>query len=269
MVTVRLFSAARAVYYVFYRLTVRLRCRCQDWLGGGAAPPAMLRFRVSESTSVEEFHSVGRNTVLAIEQALEAAGRPLATFGAVLDFGCGCGRTLSWMARAAPGLKLHGTDVDGEAVAWCRTNLPGIQFGTNGALPPLNYADNSFDLAYAISVFTHLNEDHQRRWLAELGRVVRPGGLLLFSVHGARCRAGVTVEDGARLAQCGFLHKTSAKLRGIVPAWYHTTYHSRDYVLRAVSEWFRPVSYAEGGLGYQDLVIVERPRAEESVARAV
>jgi hypothetical protein len=39
----------------------------------------------------------------------------------------------------------------------------------------MDYANEQFDLIYAISVFTHLTEDLQHSWLNELGRVKRGG----------------------------------------------------------------------------------------------
>src|SRR5581483_8009602 len=71
-----------------------------------------------------------------------------------------------------------------KAVDWCRENLSFASFMRNGLAPPLDLDDETFDLAYALSVFTHLTEDLQRAWRDELHRVLRPGGLLLLSTHG-------------------------------------------------------------------------------------
>ena len=82
-----------------------------------------------------------------------------------------------------------------------------------------------FDLIYAVSVFTHLDLDLGRRWLADLHRILKPGGLLLFSVHGEAAWKGLPEEDVAELRRTGFLFKRSAKLHGILPDWYHTAFH--------------------------------------------
>ena len=49
--------------------------------------------------------------------------------------------------------------------------------------PPLDFASGSFDLIWALSVFTHLT-DNSLPWLAELHRTLRPGGLLIASYMG-------------------------------------------------------------------------------------
>ena len=56
--------------------------------------------------------------------------------------------------------------------------MPRSTFEANNALPPLLFPDCAFDLVFAISVFTHLDEQYQLAWLAELRRVAQPGAIL-------------------------------------------------------------------------------------------
>src|SRR5512145_2794832 len=52
----------------------------------------------------------------------------------------------------------------------------------SGSLTSLPYPDDSFDRALCLDVLEHLTFDEQPRALAELQRVLRPGGELLVSV---------------------------------------------------------------------------------------
>ena len=79
---------------------------------------------------------------------------------------------------------MHGCDIDGDSVAWCRESLPTGHFEHASPEPPTPYEDRFFDLVIGCSVFTHLTEPMQEAWLAELRRVLAPGGLLVVSVHG-------------------------------------------------------------------------------------
>ncbi|MGO9240865.1 MAG: class I SAM-dependent methyltransferase [Bryobacteraceae bacterium] len=260
----RLRPPARAVLFPLYRGAMRLRCWCLDRieqreLGGGLRlPPAMLRFRVDENPSARVFLDTGRKIAHDIQTALASIGRPFTGFDTVLDFGCGCGRPLIWLAREYPGKAFHGTDVDEASIRWCRQHLPLAGFAVNPPLPPTEYPDGMFDLILAISVFTHLDEEPQLRWLEELRRILRPGGVLLASLHGEHSWMALPREDLETLRRRGFLFKRSAKLRGIVPAGYHTAHHSRDYAERTFAQYFTVLSYREAGLGYQDLAALER-----------
>ena len=48
----------------------------------------------------------------------------------------------------------------------------------------IDFDATSFDLVYALSVFTHLTSELQLAWRDELLRVLRPDGLLLLTTHG-------------------------------------------------------------------------------------
>jgi SAM-dependent methyltransferase len=52
-------------------------------------------------------------------------------------------------------------------------------------LPPLQFEDESFDLVQLASVFTHLPLEHQRRWIEEIRRLLKPKGVLVITLHGA------------------------------------------------------------------------------------
>jgi cyclopropane fatty-acyl-phospholipid synthase-like methyltransferase len=190
-----------------------------------------------------------------IAERLREAGLDFEPGCRVLDFGCGCGRTIIWLTHEYPEVEFHGSDVDSEAIEWCRTHLLRERFETNAPLPPLRYPDGYFRAIYCLSVFTHLNESMQDAWLPELHRVLEPGGLFVLSVHGRNAARSLTADDVAALKAVGFLHKTSNKLRGIVPNWYHTTWYSRDYITNRLTDWFEGVSYFEVSDGLQDFII--------------
>jgi cyclopropane fatty-acyl-phospholipid synthase-like methyltransferase len=222
-----------------------------------AVPPPLLRYKVSESTDIRLFLDVGQRIATAIERAIDDAGVPMNQMKRVLDFGCGCGRTLAWLISRFPNTQFFGADIDSMSVQWCREHLRG-SFCCNQDAPPLSYADAEFDCIYAISVFTHIDERYQLEWLAEFRRVLRPGGLLLVSVHGVGTAKGLRVEERATLRAQGILFKRSSKLRGIHPDFYHTTFQTKDYVLQKWSRFFDIVDYKQLGLGYQDLIVLRR-----------
>ena len=259
----------RPTAFWLYRMSVRLSSWYQDQTtqqdpGGLPVPPALMRFRVGETLDAEIHLTVGRNTVNNISHVLGSNGRSLIDFESILDFGCGCGRTLTWLRPEAKHSEIFGTDVDQESILWCQANLAGLQFSVNQPDPPLQYAEKSFDLVYAISVFTHLDQERQWRWFKELHRILRPGGWLLISLHGRSASNQLSGDDLARLVSDGFLFKTSSKLNGLLPDWYHTAYHTQEYVEIALSSIFRIVAFLPGGFGLQDAVILERAMEEVS-----
>ena len=169
-------------------------------------PPARLIYLVAGSYSIEWFLTLGRDGAQSIVETLARHDIDVAKLNAVLDFGCGCGRVLRYFARYK-GVRLHGTDYNPRPIAWCRQRLGGgsqsgsaAQFETNQLAPPLPYPDASFDLVYALSVFTHLDEELQRAWLDELRRVSKPGGHVLITMHGAAYLPGLSPPEQAEFA---------------------------------------------------------------------
>jgi len=134
----------------------------------------------------------------------------------ILDFGCGTGAFLPHLERFG---RVSAVDGDENAVAFCheRGRHEVVHVPADALLP---FDDEAFDLITALDVLEHIEDDVAA--MAELRRVLKPGGILLAAVpafmflwgdqdeishHFRRYRAG---DLGARLRRAGFsVEKTS------------------------------------------------------------
>lgn len=236
-----------------------------------AIPPEDLQIRVT-GAAAGAFHATGAQVARRISELLEAAGHPLGEARSVLDFGCGPGRVIGSMADLNPQASYSGSDIDAEAIAWCRGAMGDVaDFQANGAKPPLPFPDQAFDLIYSISIFTHLPEDLQHLWLAELRRVLKPGGILLTTTLNPE---GYDLPQDIRAAgvKRGFVYWGEAEATDGLPDFYRLAYHGHAYVRRVWSAYFDVVRIGEHDLNNtQDSVILRRRRFDPvyGVRRAI
>jgi SAM-dependent methyltransferase len=231
-----------------YRWLLFRHVDAKDRANGAAAnlPPAELRYRVSSSPDAQNFIAIGKKCANDIQSAVRNAGYDLRKFERILDFGCGCGRTLVHLKDLAPDAQFDGTDIDEGAIKWCEQNLRFATFSIGNASPPTDYAPDNFDFIYAISVFTHLDEDYQFRWLEELRRIATPGGVLLLTV------------DSSLVGDKNFVFQRSYE-DGLFPAWYQNAFHSQKYVVENFGRYFEVMTYLPKGMNeHQDVVVLRK-----------
>jgi len=229
-------------------------------------PDEERRFRVIGDRDPVGFLVSGATDYHRLDRALAAvSGRHLHESRRLLDWGVGCGR----VARHFPagrGAFLTGCDIDRDNVEWCSQHLHGT-FVASLLTPPLPFGDASFDVVYGISVFTHLREPMQLRWLAELARVTAPGAILLLTTHGQ------TAIDFSRLSPADYARVTQdVQSAGIVVSGTNTqldghaehegeyvnVYHSADYVRRTWGGFFEVLHILPGYILHHDLVVLRR-----------
>lgn len=222
-------------------------------------PPDALQVRQAGGVWGRGFYVEGRVILAQIEAAYRDAGKPLGSAEAILDFGCGCGRVLANFADLSHAGELWGCDIDAEAIAWIQANLGSLgQFRHTPALPPTDFERGQFDAVYAVSVFTHLPEELQFAWLTELRRIVRPGGILVASVHGGHHWAQADPGLRTEVAMRGFAYRTPQATPGL-PDFYHLAFHSEAYVRAKWTRFFELVAYRERHIhGVHDAVVMRR-----------
>jgi len=218
-------------------------------------PPEHLRFRVHGGRDLAGYLRLGETIARNLNQLLLDKMVELPASANVLDFGCGPGRVITWFQPEHKEWKFHGTDIDPEAIGWARDNLSNIAaFDCNEASPSLRYADGYFDFIYSISIFTHLPELMQSAWLAELARIIRPGGYLALTTHG-----GSLLPKRLQMPSSGFYYAVGDGTAGL-PEFYQTSFQTTEYIEREWSKYFRIEKILERGLAeHQDLVVCRKP----------
>lgn len=125
---------------------------------------------------------------------------------AILEVGCGAGR--DGTALRSAGLAYTGVDLSAAGVALCAgSGLPAVQ----ASAVELPFRDGVFDGGWTMSTLMHLPGDDFELALAELARVIRPGGLLELGVWGADA-PGIRIDDQGRY----FRQRTDDRLRELL-----------------------------------------------------
>jgi SAM-dependent methyltransferase len=116
-----------------------------------------------------------------LDRALLAALIEQAPAGTSIgDLGCGPGHVTGWLA--AHGATAAGIDLSAGMIDVARREQPGAEFRV-GDLLSLPAADGEFGAVVAFYSIIHLTPGELPAAVAEMHRVVRPGGLVLLAFH--------------------------------------------------------------------------------------
>lgn len=143
-------------------------------------PPEELRMHVGTRTTAANFWAQGLSSSTRVRRVFGEEPS-----GPVLDWGCGCGRTLRWLLNSAAWCEHYrGCDVDAAAIKWLQQHTP-CQLAVCSDHPSLPYGDASLHGLFSFSVLTHIPPEMHRAWYTEMRRVLRPGAKALLTVQGS------------------------------------------------------------------------------------
>ena len=232
---------------------------------GPELPDAERRLRVWGTVEPTSFLFEGYSTFKKLDLALlKTVNRPLSDFADVLDWGCGCGR-VTRNFYALPKTRVFGIDVDEDNVGWCRDHLNFGNYRVAPLRPPTDLPSRSFDLIIGISVLSHLGEQNQREWLAELSRLAKPGAILLLSTLGksAAARSYWMAENWHRWQRSGFaVNANDSNVPSVTPEddYYVTAFLTESYIRKNWSSVFEILDFIPSYISnHQDLVVMRKP----------
>ena len=170
----------------------------------------------------------------------------------LLDVGCNAGELLTDIRAVYPTMRLAGVDVNAKEVALAAARLPDVEFhsASGDALP---FPAASFDCVTCIETLEHIPAARRKATIAEIRRVLRPGGQFMLRVPHAGAFAwldsnnlrfrfprlyGATVRRGRRDA--GYAHGSADVV------WHH--HFTKDEILALAGDGWRLEGERTGGL---------------------
>lgn len=147
----------------------------------------------------------------------------------VLDFACGFGRLLRFLVHDLPPEQIHAAEIQRPALDWV-SHRHGVHTLASGPRPEDFQPDQRFDLIWVASLFSHLPEALFERWLGRLNALLKPGGVLCFSVHDE-----ALLPTGMAVGQRGIHYISGSENADLDPSIYGTSFVSADFVKRAAA----------------------------------
>ncbi|MCH6206664.1 class I SAM-dependent methyltransferase [Brucella ciceri] len=190
------------------------------------------------------------------------------------EMGCASGRVVRHFAHQTDA-KIWCADINLRHTEWIRKFLPPhIKAFNNTAFPYLPIESNSVDIASAFSVFTHI-DDLELMWIAELARIIRPGGMAYITVQ---------TENTWEKYKTGWIKDVLMPMASVIPDyeiglhtfeeplpkektvyWWQTrtvynstVFHTTDYLRREWSRFFNVIEIIPNGSTYQDVIVLQK-----------
>ncbi len=210
-----------------------------------------------------------------IKDRLAERGLSLSADDPIFELGAASGRVSRHFWCQGGFQNLWCSDISAQHIEWIRRFLPeGIKIFQNTILPNLPMADNLLGFVFAFSVFTHIDE-YELGWIAELNRVLRPGGIAYITVHTERTWKRLNPDIGLYNWMLGMkknsldIDFTEEIMAAPMPAdrfaagdnqvYGANVFHSISYIKKTWGRYFDVIDIIDGGAEYQDVAILRKP----------
>jgi len=133
-----------------------------------------------DNPDMDRFFADGERIVAHVLQGIRDPGS-----GVALEIGCGLGRLCRALATRFD--RVIGVDISPEMIARARELVPECEFKVNDGADLEDVPRASVDLVLTFTVFQHIpDQEVVRRYVAEIGRVLRPGGSAYLQWNASR-----------------------------------------------------------------------------------
>ncbi len=162
----------------------------------------------------------------------------------ILDFGAGIGASVPYVAKYFKTAKLTCVDPSQRSLEVAQVRHPGAAAYVPFDGQKIPFADGSFDIAYAMCVFHHIDAKEHVSLLGELRRVLKPKGLLFIFEHNPYNPLTVRVVNDCPIDENAVLIAGKAMAQRLASAGFEATaIHYRIFFPNAL-RFMRPLESA-------------------------
>lgn len=215
----------------------------------------------SSLNPIRDYLADGWRTMAELVLLLEQVNHPLLRAKSVLEFASGHGRFTRHLVKALGPQRVVVSDVVGDAVEFARDAFK-VQGFVSASQPEHVVWPHQHDVVFVLSLFSHLPRSTWARWLQRIYAMVAPGGVLVFTTHGAEAvrKQGVTLDPE------GYFFTPSSESNAIAGQEYGTAFTSESYVRGQIAQHlpdaqilqFAPQHFWH----HQDAFVVQSPMAD-------
>ncbi len=209
--------------------------------------------RGSELIARSEYFTSGVYLLKIVEQLVLWKFGSFEGVRSFLDFASGYGRLTRFLVQDLPAERIWVSDIQAEAVAFQRSEL-GVHGFVSTLDPDALECDELFDCIFVVSLFSHLPPTTFVRWLKKLYSLLKPGGLLAFTVHD---ESGLAASEA--MPDSGISFSEGSEIDSLDTQDYGRTIVTEAFVRRSITEATgRPVyrRIPFGMLLHQDIYLV-------------
>ncbi|EHL24498.1 type 12 methyltransferase [Acidovorax sp. NO-1] len=207
---------------------------------------------------LRDYLADGWRTMSELVLLLEEVDHPLLRAQSVLEFASGHGRFTRHLVKALGVDRVVVSDVVEDAVCFARETF-GVQGFVSAPVPEQVQWDRQHDLVFVLSLFSHLPHATWSRWLERIYGMVSPGGVLVFTTHGAEA----VRKQGVVLDENGYFFAPSSESQAIDGQEYGTTFTSEAYVRAHIADHLRGATLLKFAprqfWHHQDAYVVKKP----------